>query len=316
MDKKTKTIITFIFILLVATAVAAVIFVLPKMPVFMSDGRLKALEDKITILEKGVAALNVQVEGQSKKQTEIMNREIIKEKSQEDLLTAAVAEVVPSVVSVVVTKDVPKLEIVYINPFGDDPFFQDFGIRVPQYRQKGTEQKEVGAGTGFLVSQNGYILTNRHVVEDTEAYYTVLLSDGSQKPATVVWRDSQNDIAVVKIEGKGYHQIQFGDSDSLKLGQSVFAVGNALGEYNNSVSVGVISGLNRTIEAASPTGSEKLTGIVQTDAAINPGNSGGPLVDLEGKVVGINVAMVRGSESIGFAIPVNKVKDAIKEVIK
>jgi len=241
--------------------------------------------------------------------------EIIKEKTQDQLLTEAVARVAPAVVSIVITKDMPKLEVVYVNPFGDDPFFQDFGVRVPEYRQKGTEEEKVGAGTGFLVGADGYILTNRHVVADESARYTVLLADGSQKPAEVVYRDSVHDAAVVKIAGQGYPAVAIGDSDTLKLGQSVFAVGNALGEYNNSVSTGVVSGLNRTLTASSGDGSEELKGVIQTDAAINPGNSGGPLVDLAGEVVGVNVAMA-SAENIGFSIPVNTLKAIINSQVK
>jgi serine protease Do len=108
---------------------------------------------------------------------------------------------------------------------------------------------------------------------------------------------------------------EIGDSSTLVLGNSVFAVGNALGEYSNSVSVGIISGLNRTIEASSNSGTVRLEGVIQTDAAINPGNSGGPLVDLAGKVVGVNVATVIGSQSIGFAIPSKTFKQIIEKVL-
>ena len=223
------------------------------------------------------------------------------------------AQVAPAVVSIVVSKDVPKLEIEYINPFGNDPFFRDFGVRIPVYRQKGVTEQKVGAGTGFLIRSDGYIITNRHVVSDVQAKYTVLLSSGEQKAAEVVYRDPQYDIAILRIAGKGYPYVRLGDSDKLKLGQTVFAIGNALGEYNNSVSVGIISGLNRTIEASDGRQIEKITGVIQTDAAINPGNSGGPLVDLSGKVIGVNVATVRGSENIGFAIPVKVVKQILRQ---
>lgn len=276
--------------------------------------RVGELGNRVIALENHLSNILISLQGLHPQ--EVVRREVIREKSQEELLTLAVSKTVPSVVSIVVTKDVPKLEVVYINPFGDDPFFRDFNIRVPQYRQKGTEQKQVGAGTGFIVASNGYILTNRHVVEDTEAYYMVLLSNGSQKIAQVIWRDSVNDVALLKIDGSGYSAVELGSSDDLKLGQSVFAIGNALGEYSNSVSVGIISGLNRSIEAVSASGIEKLTDVIQTDAAINPGNSGGPLVDLQGKIIGINVAMVRGSQNIAFAIPVNTIKKAINDLLK
>lgn len=236
--------------------------------------------------------------------------------SQDEILTKAVADVAPSVVSIVITKDVPKLEIVYENPFGDDPFFKDFNIRVPRYRQKGTESQKVGAGTGFLLAKNGYIMTNRHVVEDESASYTVLLSNGKQLPAKVIYRDKSIDAAIVKIEGDNFAFVNLGDSSALKLGQAVFAIGNALGEYNNSVSTGIISGLNREIETSDGAGTKKLTDVIQTDAAINPGNSGGPLVTLDGKVIGVNVATVRGSSNISFSVPINTVKEIINKTIK
>lgn len=263
--------------------------------------KLTYLEEQVHFLRKENVALKEQIE---KKPKEIIRREIIREKSQDTLLTEAVAEVTPAVVSIAAAKDVPLLEIEYINPFGDDPFFKDFNIRVPRYRQKGTTRKQVGSGTGFLVAADGRIITNRHVVNDTEAEYTVLLQDGTQKKATVTYRDPDVDLAVLKIQGSGYPSVALGDSDKLKLGQSVFAVGNALGEYSNSVSVGIVSGLDRNIVASGI----KITGVIQTDAAINPGNSGGPLVNLQGEIIGINVATVIGSENIGFSIPINLVK--------
>ena len=249
-------------------------------------------------------------------QEEAVRREVVKQKSQEELLTAAVAKVAPAVVSIVVSKDVPKLEVVYVNPFGNDPFFEDFGVRVPMYRQRGTQKQKVGAGTGFLISSNGYVLTNRHVVEDQAATYTVLLSNGAQKLAQVSYVDQKLDVAIIKIDGSGYNTVSLGDSSALKLGQSVFAVGNALGEYNNSVSVGIVSGLNRDIEASGGGFTEKLSGVIQTDAAINPGNSGGHLVNLQGEAIGVNVATVMGSQSIGFSIPINNAKSIITSVVK
>ncbi len=279
--------------------------------------RLQAVEERLYRTEEQLQKLSERMEQLSQATSTtptIIKQEIIKsEPNQEELLTAAVAQVAQAVVSIVVSKDVPKLEIEYINPFGDDPFFRDFGIRIPVYRQKGVTEKKVGAGTGFLVRSDGYIITNRHVVSDEQAKYTVLLSTGKQEAAEVVYRDPQYDIAILRIAGKDYPYVRLGDSDKLKLGQTVFAVGNALGEYNNSVSVGIISGLNRTIEAADGRQIEKISGVIQTDAAINPGNSGGPLVDLSGKVIGVNVATVRGSENIGFAIPVKVVKQILRQ---
>lgn len=277
---------------------------------------------KFSELEKKVKELAIENTNQPKtetteiKTTEIKTREIIREKSQEDELTSAVAKASPAVVSIVVSKDVPQLEVTYKNPFGDDPNFGNFGFRIPVYRQKGTVRQKVGAGTGFLVTSNGLIVTNRHVVADQSASYTVLLSDGTQLAGKVVYLDTYNDLALVKIEGNNFAKIDLGDSSKLKLGQSVLAIGNALGEYNNSVSTGIVSGLNRSIEASGAGGKESLNGVIQTDAAINPGNSGGPLLDLSGKALGVNVATVRGSNNISFAIPINDVKKIIENFVR
>lgn len=234
--------------------------------------------------------------------------------SAQEVVTTAVAKTTPSVVSIVISENVPQYKVVYKNPFGDDPFFKDIGIQVPVYEPTGqTQSQKIGAGSGFIVSTDGYILTNKHVVADDKASYTVLLANGKQQTAQVVYRDPTHDIAIVKIAGANYQPVKFGDAGSLKLGQSVIAIGNALGEYNNTVSMGVISGLNRTIQASSADGSsETLTGVIQTDAAINPGNSGGPLLDLNGNVIGINVATVQGSSNISFSIPENTFRSIIK----
>jgi len=243
---------------------------------------------------------------------EIARREQVVQKSETQLLQEAVAKATPAVVSIVESRVVPLLRVTYENPFGNDPFFQGFGLQVPVYQQVGTTTKQVSAGTGFLVRANGYVVTNKHVVSDTNATYTVLLASGKQSEGTVIWRSPTEDLAVVKIAGSGYPTIPLGDSGALRLAQSVFAVGNALGEYSNSVSVGVISGLNRSLTAADSQGRiETLTGVIQTDAAINPGNSGGPLVNLAGEAVGVNVAMVQGSQNIGFSLPISRVRSAL-----
>jgi serine protease Do len=228
--------------------------------------------------------------------------------SQDQLLTSVVARTVPAVVSIVISKDVQKVEI----GFDEGSFF---GFKIPVYRQNGVEKQEIGAGSGFIIDSDGYILTNRHVAFDDESEYSVLLSTGEQKIARVVYRDPENDLAIIKIPGSNYPVLELGNSSSLKLGQSVIAIGNALGEYNNSVSVGIISGLDRSIEALDQWGGvEKLAGMIQTDAAINSGNSGGPLIDVHGKVIAVNVAVVRGGNSIAFAIPINKAHSLFKMI--
>ena len=232
----------------------------------------------------------------------------------DELVVKTVEEASPAVVSVVASKDIPVIERFYVDPFSDDPQLQDFfggdsGIRIPQFRQRGTERREVSAGTGFIVSADGLVLTNKHVVEDREASYTVLMNDGRKKEAKVMARDPLNDIAVLKIEGEKFSHLPLGDSGGVKIGQTVIAIGNALGEFRNTVSVGVVSGLHRSVVArGSAGGPETLQELIQTDAAINPGNSGGPLLNIRGEVIAINTAIAQGAENIGFAIPINKAK--------
>ncbi len=241
--------------------------------------------------------------------------------SQDNFVVDAVKKTNPAVVSIIISKQVPKYET-YIdpnqqsNPFGDlFPGFPGFNFNIPQYRQNGTEKKQIGGGSGFFVSSDGLIVTNKHVVDQNGVEYTVLTNDGKKHVATVVARDPVLDIALIKITGSGFPFLTLGNSDSLDVGQSVIAIGNALGEYRNTVSVGVVSGLARSITAGDNTGkSEVLDHVIQTDAAINPGNSGGPLLNLRGEVVGVNVAVAQGAQSVGFALPINSVKGAIESV--
>lgn len=238
--------------------------------------------------------------------------------SQEDLVIAAVKKAQPAVISVIITKDVPILEQYYDDSsndlFGDFFGSSPFSFQFPKYRENGTEKKEVGGGSGFIVSSDGYIITNKHVVSDAAAEYTVFLNDGTKYIAQVLAQDPSNDIAILKIDAKDLPYLEFGDSDNLLAGQTAIAIGNPLLQFNNSVSVGVISGLSRSIIAGDGFGkSEQLEGVIQTDAAINPGNSGGPLLNLKGEVIGVNVA-VASAENIGFSLPANLVKNAYESV--
>jgi serine protease Do len=219
--------------------------------------------------------------------------------SQESLVINAVKKTNPAVVSIIISKNVPKYEEYTDpnqpqNPFGD--LFPGFTFNIPQYRQDGTENQEIGGGSGFLVSSSGLIVTNKHVVDQGDVEYTVFTNDGKKHTATVVARDPVLDIALIKINptaGENFPYLTLGDSDSLQVGQSVIAIGNALAEYGNT---------------------ESLDHVIQTDAAINPGNSGGPLLDLSGDVIGVNVAIAENSQNIGFALPINSVKSAIQSV--
>ena len=217
----------------------------------------------------------------------------------------AVAKVNPAVVSIVITKDLPKLER-FGSPF---EFFFQPAPGGP------TQKQEVGAGSGFIITADGMIVTNKHVVEDTKAEYTVVTKDGQKYSAKVLATDPFNDVAVVKIDGRNMPTVTLGDSSQLKLGQRVVAIGNALGQFQNSVTTGVVSGTGRNITAGGVFGqTETLSEVIQTDAAINPGNSGGPLIDLSGQVIGVNSAVSEQGQLIGFAIPINQVKKAIDDV--
>jgi serine protease Do len=183
----------------------------------------------------------------------------------------------------------------------------------------GNVQQAEGAGTGMIVTSDGLIMTNRHVVDDANATYTVVTSDGKSYPAKVVSRDNTNDIAFVRISASGLKPVELADSGTVKVGQRVIAIGNALGQFQNTVTEGIVSGLSRGVTAGDNSAiggnSEDLQDLLQTDAAINPGNSGGPLVNLEGQVVGINTAVAgQGAQNIGFAIPVNDAKPLIASV--
>lgn len=243
-------------------------------------------------------------------------KEYIPQTTQEQRIIEVVKSVSPSVVSIVITKDVPVVEQFFFNPFED--FFGPSPFQIPQLREKGTEKREVGGGSGFFISTDGLIVTNKHVVLDKEAEYTVFTNDGKSYQAQVLARDPFEDLAVLKIVQEQpirFPAVTLGDSENLQIGQTVIAIGNALGEFRNTVSVGVISGLQRTIEASGGEGFvETLENLVQTDAAINRGNSGGPLLNLAGEVIGINTAIAQQAQNIGFTIPVNKAKRDVEQV--
>ncbi len=179
----------------------------------------------------------------------------------------------------------------------------------------GQNQTEASSGTGIILKSDGLILTNKHVVEGGDSFM-VITSDGKEyKDAKVVAKDPSNDIAFLKIDAKGLTAASLGDSSKVQVGQRVIAIGNALGQFQNTVTTGVISGKSRPITATGGNGTESLQNLFQTDAAINPGNSGGPLVNIAGEVIGINTAVAgNGAENIGFAIPINEAKKDIATV--
>lgn len=225
----------------------------------------------------------------------------------DDTVVNVAAQASPAVVSIVATKDMTNYE----------QYYENYGMfRIPQYRESGTERREIGSGSGFIISADGYIVTNHHVLVDPDAEYTVVLSSGTEYDAEVVASDETMDIAVLKVDASDLPFLAFGDSDAVQVGQTVVAIGNALGEFSNTVSVGVVSGLARNIIASDGRGdAEQLYDVLQTDAAINSGNSGGPLLDLAGQVIGVNVAASLGmSENVGFALPSNAVSAVVADL--
>ncbi len=214
--------------------------------------------------------------------------------SQEgDVIASVATKVSPSVVSIVT-------ESTTQNYFG-----------YPTSRQS--------AGTGIIISADGYIMTNKHVVSSTTKSIQVIAADGtSYDDVSFVGSDPNNDVAFIKIKNvTDLAVVKLGDSSAMKVGQKVIAIGNALGEYQNTVTTGIISALGRPVIAASSTGTEteQLENLIQTDAAINSGNSGGPLVNLSGEVIGMNTAVATDAQGIGFAIPINDVKGMVKTLL-
>lgn len=176
-----------------------------------------------------------------------------------------------------------------------------------------------GAGTGIIVSKDGYVMTNNHVIDGASTVSITTSAGDIYNNVKVIGSDPLNDVAFLKISGvDNLSAAELGDSGTLKIGQSVVAIGNSLGEYNNTVTSGIVSGLNRPVTASSGDGNstESLTGLIQTDAAINPGNSGGPLVNSAGQVIGINTAVASDAQGIGFAIPINATKGVLASVIE
>ena len=195
-------------------------------------------------------------------------------------------------------------------------------VSIVSKSQKGTKYFSSGfgsasAGTGIIVSENGYILTNNHVVEGSSDISVVTNDGNSYDNVEIITTDPLSDIAILKISNaKGLKAAELGDSKALNIGQQVIAIGNALGEYDGTVTSGIISGIGRTVNASSDDGATKetLTDMIQTDAAINSGNSGGPLVNAQSQVVGVNTAVASEAQGIGFAIPISSVKGILKSI--
>jgi len=226
-------------------------------------------------------------------------------------ITKIIKKSLPAVVSIIATKSLREVEkelpaeVFPLMPFGMPD------LQIPEEKINVRGMIEVGSGSGFIVDPTGIILTNKHVIADPEAEYEVLTSTGKKYRAEILARDPIDDVAILKIPAIKLPVLKLGNSDKVDLGESVLAIGNALGLFQNTVSKGIISGLLRSI---SPNDEEQLRGLLQTDAAINPGNSGGPLLNFKGEVVGINAAIISGAQNIGFAIPINSAKKDLKDL--
>lgn len=220
-------------------------------------------------------------------------------------MVSTIEKSLSSVVTVAINKTTTTKSYIQGNPF--DPF-SDLRI-IPESKQN----IEKNIGSGFIISSDGLIVTNKHVVADENASYKVITNDEKTYEVKAISRDPLNDLAIIKISAKDLPFLSMGDSNSLKLGQSVIAIGTPLGEFKNTVTTGIISGLGRGIDAGSPFESsfERLDNVIQTDAAINPGNSGGPLLNSSGAVIGVNTAVSGEGQNIGFAIPSNIILELV-----
>lgn len=224
---------------------------------------------------------------------------------EDSVITKVVEEALPSVVTIGINTTSARGDSFELDPFNPFSPFRP----VPGNRRN----IERNIGSGFIISNDGLIITNKHVVSDTNAKYTVLTNDSKKYDVVSIYRDPVNDASILKINASGLKPLALGNSSTLKLGQLVIAIGTPLGEFTNTVTSGIISGLGRGITAGSPFEGavEKLDNVIQTDAAISPGNSGGPLLNSKGEVIGINTAIAAEGQNIGFAIPSNVIKELI-----
>lgn len=219
-----------------------------------------------------------------------------------------IEKVLPAVVSITASKIINE----------NNPLSRQGFLFFPEKRTSIKKEVKIGGGSGFIIDESGIVVTNKHVIGEDGEEFDIFTQDGRKFPGEIIEIDKFNDIAFLKIKGNNFPTIKLGNSLNLRLGETVIAVGNTLGVFQNTVSVGVISGLSREITAVSQIGQEniKLRGLIQTDAAINPGNSGGPLINMKGEAIGINIATVLGAENVGFAFPINVIKKDLKDIKK
>jgi S1-C subfamily serine protease len=237
-----------------------------------------------------------------------MTGENVKIVSEESVVIDVVKNAEPSVVTIAAKRsgDAP----VQLSPFSF------FGFDTSELEEGEDDPQNIGSG--FIVTKDGLVVTNKHVVNNTSYEYQVHVSNGKKYAVKQIYRDPTNDIAILKVDpnenrGNNLKPVVLGDSNKIQVGQLAIAIGTALGEFNNTVTTGVVSGVGRGILAGDQVemSVEELSDVIQTDAAINPGNSGGPLLNSSGQVIGVNTAVSRSGQNIGFALPINTIKDSI-----
>lgn len=248
---------------------------------------------------------------QNRQSSPLFSEEKVKVVSEESVVIDVVKKVGPSVVTV--SEQLPARSQ---SPFDLGPF-SIFGLPDNGDLEESEPQPQ-DIGSGFIISKDGLVVTNKHVVSDREGTYQVITQNDVRYDVKRIYRDPLNDVAILKIEpsdhvGNTLQPVTLGDSSKLQAGQLAIAIGTALGEFRNTVTKGVISGLGRGITAGSVFrgSAEKLDNVIQTDAAINPGNSGGPLLNSAAQVIGVNTAVAQSGQNIGFALPINVIKDSL-----
>ena len=239
---------------------------------------------------------------------------------KENMWGKTIRESTPAIVTIVISKNIKALkkdmatELMALPPYAQPKEPMD----IPPEAVDSHGMVKIGSGSGFFVDPTGIILTNKHVIADPNAEYTVITNDDKHYAATVLARDPIDDVAILKIDIQGAPVLPLGDSDKVALGEPVLAIGNALGLFKNTVSSGIISGLSRSIQAMPDpkAGVAEMRGLIQTDTAINPGNSGGPHFNSDCRVIGINAAIVFGAQNLSFSIPINTAKRDIEDIKK
>ena len=272
--------------------------------IFVMTNAVQAAEDHNFVLHDGFIGLQKVLPAGTISLANLEQGNVSTTLPEQDRLEAseAVSKVLPSVVTIFGLHKVT--EPISTSSNGESSLTSKYVVKT-----------SVTTGTGFFVTSNGYIITNKHVVSGKKGRYSVVLPDGSERIAQVVYRDPENDIAVLKIKGQNYQAVEFGNTLDLKVGSAVLDIGNPHSRDKDLVSFGSVTGLDKDVVAfdAANNSEEALTDVIQINTKLYPGDSGGPLFDYDGKVIGMNVAAAKNVENVGFSIPVEKVQEALNQ---